>query len=316
MRTLSYQARILKFTFCSPVKFGSQSFQWRKSWARAYDAHVRRRSFLGAVFAATALGAQGCAAAGSAAPTLNASAATATPRPQTATHSPTPEPTLTPTPEPAPPQFVPQHTLPPGPIWGLPDEVGNQIAWTVDDGASPEVVMAYAQFAEQTGTRLTFFINGMYDAAWSPAAPVLAPMIVSGQVQIANHTLTHPSLLTLSDAQIQDELMQNHHYIEQLFGVDARPYYRPPYGDRNERTDAAAAAVGYSTPVMWYGSLGDSGHIPPEVMLQEADKWLHAARIILGHANAPTVTTLFPQLLNLLASRGLQTVTLNDVFIR
>lgn len=269
--------------------------------------------FLGAVLAASALGMQACAAAPPEAETLPPP----TTRPQPTTEPPVVEtapPEPPPAPEPPPPQFTPAHDLPGGPIWGLPDEVGNQIAWTVDDGASPEVVMAYANFAQQTGTRLTFFINGVYGDSWAAAAPVLAPMIAAGQVQIANHTFSHPSLTNIGDAQIQDELMRNHDFIQQTFGVDSRPWYRPPYGNRDARTDAAAAAVGYAQPVMWYGSLGDSGLIPPEVMLQEATKWLLPAHIVLGHANAPTVAGLFPQLTELLASRGLQTVTLNDVF--
>ena len=67
------------------------------------------------------------------------------------------------------------------PLWGLPDGVGNQLAWTVDDGSSPEVVQAYANFARETGTRLTFFVNGMYADSWVPAAATLAPMIASGR---------------------------------------------------------------------------------------------------------------------------------------
>jgi peptidoglycan/xylan/chitin deacetylase (PgdA/CDA1 family) len=215
-------------------------------------------------------------------------------------------------PEPTP-TFTPEWDLPGGPIYGLPTGAGNKIAWTVDDGASPEVVQAYAEFARDTGTRLTFFINGMYPS-WEQSLPTLAPLVASGQVQIANHTFSHAGLTQLSDAQIQDELMVNHEHIQRLFGVDARPWYRPPFGWRDERTDAAAAAVGYTVPTMWYGSLGDSGLIDSWVLLGEAEKWLNAETIILGHANAPTVMSLFPQLTGILEGRGLQTVTLNDVF--
>lgn len=271
-----------------------------------YPVTVERRIFLSAALAGAILGVQGCAEV--------QSEPAAVPAPPPLAQ---PDPVVTPEPVPDPvPQFIPQHDLPAGPIWGLPDEVGNQVAWTVDDGASPDVVMAYANFAQQTGARVTFFVNGMYADSWAPAAPILAPLIATGQVQIANHTFSHPSLIRSSDAQIQDELMRNHEFIAQVFGVDSRPYFRPPYGERDARTDAAAAAVGYTTPVMWYGSLGDSGLIPPEVMMQEATKWMLPAHIVLGHANAPTVVGLFPQLLELLASRGLATVTLNDVFRR
>ncbi len=275
-----------------------------------YCESVDRRVFLSAALTASALGLVSCA---SETPTLPPSSGELIPAPNAPTPEPSPEPTPEPLPEPDP---IPQFDLPAGPIWGLPEEVGNRVAWTVDDGASAETVLAYADFAQQTGTRLAFFINGMYADSWLPAVPILAPLIASGQVQIANHTFSHPSLPSLSDGQIQDELQRNHDFIAQHFGVDARPWYRPPYGNRDARTDAAAAAIGYTTPVMWYGSLGDSGLLTPEVLMQEANKWMLPAHIVLGHANAPTVAGLFPQLLDLLASRDLQTVTLNDVFRR
>lgn len=273
-----------------------------------------RRLFLGGALGVTFLGLAGCAAPGDGTtqPELAprpASPPAAAPLPAP---SPEPEPIPEPIPEPAP-EYVPEWDLPGGPIYGLPTGIGNKIAWTVDDGASVDVVQAYADFARDTGTRLTFFINGVY-SSWELALPTLAPMVATGQVQIANHTYSHAGLTGLSDAQIQDELMVNHGIIESLFGVDSRPWYRPPYGWRDARTDAAAAAVGYTQPVMWYGSLGDSGAIPPEVLSAEAEKWLNPETIILGHANAPAVTTLFPHLTGILHSRGLATVTLNDVF--
>jgi len=35
---------------------------------------------------------------------------------------------------------------------------------------------------------------------------------------------------------------------------------------------------------------------------------------VIGHANLPTVTHCYAQLLDIIQSRNLQTVTLNDVF--
>jgi peptidoglycan-N-acetylglucosamine deacetylase len=37
-------------------------------------------------------------------------------------------------------------------------------------------------------------------------------------------------------------------------------------------------------------------------------------RIVVGHANLPTVTRCYAQLLDIIQSRNLQTVTLNDIF--
>ncbi len=59
----------------------------------------------------------------------------------------------------------------------LPGE-GKYIAWTVDDGADPEVVRAYAEFARRTGTRLTFFINYQYPA-FKQHRDLLLPLVKS-----------------------------------------------------------------------------------------------------------------------------------------
>jgi peptidoglycan-N-acetylglucosamine deacetylase len=203
---------------------------------------------------------------------------------------------------------------PGGTISSLPGE-GNLVALTVDDGGSSEVIAAYARWCAETGMRVTFFINGSLPG-WSEHAGLLAPLIANGQVQIANHTWTHSDLLTLDDASIQHDLMINDDFIRSTYGVEAKPYFRPPFGRHDARVDAAAAAIGYTVPVMWYGSLADSGEIPPDVLLHYAHEWLLPQHIVIGHANHLPVTTVFPQLARILLDRGLQPVTLDDVWMR
>jgi hypothetical protein len=81
---------------------------------------------------------------------------------------------------------------PAGVLTRLPGD-GNQMALTVDDGTSVPMVRAFAQFCRDTGTRLTFFVNGV-NTSWSVNAPALRPMVDSGQVQMGNHTWSHPYL--------------------------------------------------------------------------------------------------------------------------
>ncbi len=197
-------------------------------------------------------------------------------------------------------------------IYALPGH-GNRIAWTVDDGVNSDVVAAYAQFARDSGVRLTFFLNGIY-ASWAHNAPALRPLVDSGQVQLGNHTFSHADLTKLSDAGIVSELRRNDDFIRNTYGVNAAPFYRPPYGATNPHSEAVAASIGYRAPVLWYGSLSDSGRITPDQVLQFASKWFLPQHIVLGHANYDSVTKVYPQLLDLLHQRNLQTVTLNDVF--
>jgi hypothetical protein len=49
-------------------------------------------------------------------------------------------------------------------------------------------------------------------------------------------------------------------------------------------------------------------------LLAAARKWFAPQAIIVGHANHPTVTTVYGELLDLIAERELRTVTLADVW--
>ena len=232
-----------------------------------------------------------------------------------------PQASLGPLPVTAPgPQVIPfdagrivRQGVPSGPIYGLPEGSKDIVAWTVDDGFNSDVTVAYAEFVRDSGIRMSFFVCGKAES-WANAAPILRPLVESGQVQMANHTHMHSNLLNLSDGQIQADLMENHEIIRGLFGVDAKPYFRPPFGFYDDRVAAAAAGVGYTVPVLWNATLSDSGEIPPPTLMQFADRYMKADNIVLGHANAWPVTTLYPQLLRILEDRNLMAVTLNDVY--
>ena len=199
-----------------------------------------------------------------------------------------------------------------GPQTGLPGE-GKYIAWTVDDGADPEVVRAYAEFAHRTGTRLTFFINGQYPA-FRQHRDLLLPLVKSGQLQIANHTYSHAALTSLTDEQIVQELTRNDEEIMRLFGVSSKPYFRPPYGYYDERVLAAAASCGFTRPVLWYGSLADSSNISSAEVYAYAEKYALAQHIVIGHLNYRGVVSELDRIRALLDRRGLKTVTIRDYY--
>ncbi|MCJ1715917.1 polysaccharide deacetylase family protein [Curtobacterium sp. VKM Ac-2922] len=238
---------------------------------------------------------------------------TATARNATPSTSPTRTPTPTPTPTPTRPALQ-RQPLPHGTVTGLPEGTPG-IAWTVDDGASSEVVEAYARFAAETGTRLTFFVNGVRPS-WTDHADLLRPLVASGQVQLGNHTWDHPALTKLSDQGIIDQLTRNDDFIQDTFGVSAKPYFRPPFGYHDARVDAAAARAGYTTPLLWYGSLADSGDITSDQIVGFAQQWFLPAHIVIGHANFPGTIGALPRLHELLQERQLATYTLDDVFSR
>ena len=206
-----------------------------------------------------------------------------------------------------------RRPLPGGTLFGLPGD-GNLLALTVDDGGSSDVLASYIKFCTDTGMRLTFFLNGIRPS-WTNNAPALLPLVQSGQIQLGNHTWQHPDLLTLPDNVIKDELNRNEDFIQSTYGVSAKPYFRPPYGNHDARTDAAAASVGYTTPVIWYGSLSDSTPISDADFSSAVQTWLLAQHIVIGHANYDTVTRHYDEIVSIIRQRALVPVTLDDVFV-
>nr|WP_167109024.1 polysaccharide deacetylase family protein [Mycobacterium sp. DL592] len=214
-----------------------------------------------------------------------------------------------------PPPFANRVALPGGgELAKLPGD-GDLLALTVDDGVDSEVVRAYTQLAKDTGIRLTFFVNGVYDS-WRDNADLLRPLVDSGQIQLGNHTWSHPDLTTLNADDIKDQLRRNDQFLRNTYGADATPYFRPPYGNHNDIVDGIAADLGYRVPTLWSGSLADSAPVTEDYIVKMADQYFIQQNIVIGHLNHPPVTHVYPALVDIIRSRNLRTVTLNDVFLK
>jgi peptidoglycan/xylan/chitin deacetylase (PgdA/CDA1 family) len=192
---------------------------------------------------------------------------------------------------------------------------GDLLAWTVDDGVDTDVVRLYTQFAKDTGVRLTYFVTGAY-RSWTENSALLRPLVDSGQIQLANHTWTHPDLTRLSPTQIASELKTTDVFLRNTYGVDAAPYFRPPYGHHNAAVDGVASDLGYHVPTLWSGDLRDSAVIPEDQIVKLAYQSFVPQNIVIGHLNHAPITHVYRQLVDIIRARRLRTVTLNDVFLR
>lgn len=265
--------------------------------------------------------AAGTAAALASCSTAHDTAGSPSPATTTPEDSPSPEPSPTPSPTPSRSPLWLQDGPPPLPepteldsiITALPEDAGDTVAITVDDGADSSVVDAYLDFARDSGVRLTFFVTSSYPG-WTDCKDKMTPLVESGQVQLGNHTVTHAGLTSLDESGIISEVSQCEEFLNSTYGVTDTPFIRPPYGYRDGLTDSVCAKLGYTTSTMWYGSFGDSGLLTEDVLLGEAQKWLLAQHIVIGHANFPTVTHLYGQIIDILRERNLLTATLDDVY--
>ena len=224
-------------------------------------------------------------------------------------------------------RFAPDHSEParplppiPSPRPGRPVQVSrlpggtNGMALTIDDGYNAATVSAYVTFCQDTGIPITFNPNGCYAAEWAPHAAVLRPLIAAGQVQIGNHTLHHLNLTRLTGQQVREEIQRNEQWVQDTFGVTSRPWFRPPYGSHTRRTDEIAGELGFTRILLWNGSFGDSEVLSAGTLLKLARRYLRPGVVLLGHANHPTVTRLYGQIVELIRARDLAPQTLDQVF--
>lgn len=262
----------------------------------------RRSVLLGVVAAATAVSFARCGNDPSSQAALVAPAPAPPPPPEW--------PALLPPPAPA-----TRVALPGGAVLSTLPGSGDLLALTLDDGVDTTVVRAYAQLAHDTGIRLTMFANGVY-SSWTDNRELLLPLVESGRIQIANHTWRHRDLTKLAPPEIADELTRNDLFLRNTFGVDATPYFRPPYGACNDLVTKVAGDLGYTVVTLWNGNIGDDAILSASDIVGNARKYFVAENIVIGHLNHPPVTSVYHQLLDVIAERRLRTVTLNDVFTK
>jgi len=269
-------------------------------------SRLNRRGFLGALSAAVLAGVG-----------VGPGVLLRPPRTLTATAAATPHPAgskvipAASAPQPAPIERVP---LPGGGVLNKLPGDGNLLALTLDDGVNTDVVRLYTQFAKDTGIRLTYFVNGI-NRSWTDNLALLRPLVESGQIQLGNHTWSHPYLTKVPARRVAQEISHNDDFLKNTFGVDARPYLRPPYGKHNSTVDRVAADLGYTAITMWLGSLSDSTVVKEDFIVQMARRYFTGQAIVIGHLNHPPVTHVYEQLRDVIRERNLRTVTLNDVFL-
>jgi peptidoglycan/xylan/chitin deacetylase (PgdA/CDA1 family) len=104
----------------------------------------------------------------------------------------------------------------------------------------------------------------------------------TGHVSIQNHTVSHPlSMPALSAAQQLDEISGQQEILRREYGVT--PYiFRPPGGNYNKTTIAAAAQAGLKGVMLWKEAMEIS-----DMQYQTSAHRLHPGDIILCHFRGP-----------------------------
>ncbi|TPX38110.1 hypothetical protein SmJEL517_g00100 [Synchytrium microbalum] len=141
--------------------------------------------------------------------------------------------------------------------WGLPDVVycpqNYQWGLTYDDAPSENIVngvhsndtIALMDQLDAMNIKTTFFVTGSQSST-SPASLVA---IANRSHHVAHHTWSHHPLTSLTNEQVVAEMMYTAAIIYNVTGISVR-YFRPPYGDIDDRVRAIVNALGFRV-IMW-----------------------------------------------------------------
>ncbi|KAH9853447.1 hypothetical protein C2E23DRAFT_104802 [Lenzites betulinus] len=193
-----------------------------------------------------------------------------------------------------------------GDIWDAPDGV---FASSFDDGPT-EFSPALYDFLKENNVITTHFMIGI-NILGSPSGFTQA--FEDLQSDIAVHTWTHPYMTTLTNEEVLGELGWTMQLIHNSTGGRIPKYWRPPYGDSDNRVRAIAKEVFGLTTVIWNQdtedwSVGTPGGATRTAVNDNLAKWISGPKspglIILEHELSNDTVGAFMQAFPLIQQNG------------
>ena len=193
---------------------------------------------------------------------------------------------------------------------------GRRVALTFDAGSDAGFTTQILDTLAARHVRATFGLTGR----WVDAHPDLARRIAAAGHLIVNHTYDHPSFTGVSTGAAPlprsarlDQLARAEAALARV-GASGRPWFRPPYGDRDPSVDADVGAAGYRYEVLWsLDSLGWRGLPAADIATRVLSRVTPGDIVLLHVGSSSQDGPALPAVLDGLAARGYRLVTVGDL---
>lgn len=190
------------------------------------------------------------------------------------------------------------------------DTSTKMVALTFDAGASGEPTPDILDTLRSAGLSVTFFLTGQ----WCERHADLVRRIAEDGHEIANHSYSHPDLRKLDDRAVQEEITRTEQVVQRITGRPCAPYFRPPYGSRDQRIISLVSQLGY-TCVYWSVDSWDAfkkGITAEEVKERVLTK-TRGGDIVLMHCGSWATARALPDIIRTLESRGYKIVRVSEL---
>ncbi len=189
----------------------------------------------------------------------------------------------------------------------------KQIALTFDAGASGETWPRILAALREHNAHITMFFTGKFAEQYPDA---IKQAVADGH-ELGNHTYSHPDTRKLTDEQLINELSRTEDIIRNLTGVSTKPYWRPPYGARNNHVLNVAVAQGYRSIFWTLDSLDSVGQPKtPDFLFNRVTNTRGVnldGAIVLQHFGSEASAEALPRELTRLEEMGLKVVTISEL---
>ena len=160
-------------------------------------------------------------------------------------------------------------------------------------------------------TPATLFLSGR----WVEKNPEKVKFLAAQpQFEIANHAFWHPHLLEKDDDRILRELKRTQAIIKKMTGRTPH-YFRPPYGEVDERVAAIAQNAGLTTIQYDIASGDPDAGLSPQRIIRSILRDAKSGSIIVFHMNRKGVHTaeVLPDIIDGLRKNGFTLVTVGEL---
>ena len=165
---------------------------------------------------------------------------------------------------------------------------------TFDEGYEAGFTSKILEILKENEVKATFFITAHY---LNTNEELVKQMIEENHI-VANHTVNHESMSSLTEEEIKSEVMDLHTAIYQKFGYEMK-YIRPPKGEFSEKSLKYTNNLGYKT-IMWsfaYEDWDENNQPNEEKAKEKILENLHNGEIMLLHGNSKTNTDILDEVI-------------------
>lgn len=151
------------------------------------------------------------------------------------------------------------------------------VALTFDDGPNPIYTRQILAILKKYDVKATFFVVGVNAAKY----PDVIKEIHEQGHAIDSHSLTHPMLTKLSDAQLETEVTKPSAIVDKIIGVKPK-CLRYPFGASNEHVREVIREHSMTPVAMGFNSF-DYDRPGSEKIIDWVLKNVHSKQVILMH---------------------------------